>query len=665
MRIRLLFTAIVVACALTAGVNVLRPARASAVTGSDWSAGRIMDDGIFFNPHTMDVPTIQAFLNAKIPVCDSNGDLPYPGYANRRAYSAANGVSTPFICLKDYSQNTPTMAANAYCSGTFSGGNKSAAQIIRDVSIACSINPQVLLVLLQKEQGLVTDDWPWPIQYTKATGFSCPDTAPCDPAYAGFFYQVYYAARQFQRYAKEPNSFNYRAGQNNFISYQANNPGCGGTTVYIQNQATAGLYNYTPYQPNQAALNNLYGTGDGCSAYGNRNFWRMFSDWFGPTHGLDYSWQFAGMQFSTGSSNVMGGSQVTINVVAKNTGTQSWSSSNFPVRLATFAPSNHASALYDSSWLNNARPATVSPAIVLPGEHANFTFVANVPNISGTYFERFNLVAEGSKWFPDIDFGITLNVTQAQYKWQMVSQSSTNGFRLTPGQTSQWTLNVKNTGNVTWNHNTHPVRLATWAPSYRTSVFYDSSWPSTTRAANLQDADGLVAPGETASFVFNVRAPTTPGFYVERFNIVSEGKAWFDDPWVEFNTDVGNFYTWQMVSQSSSTGSFILAPGSTAVITLTARNTGNVTWNNSSTPARLATWAPSYRTSAFYDSSWPNQFRAATLTQATVAPGGTGTFVFTVRAPATPGFYVERFNLVAEGAKWFDDPWMEFNFRVQ
>ena len=36
-----------------------------------------------------------------------------------------------------------------------------------------------------------------------------------------------------------------------------------------------------PYRPNAAALANLYGTGDACSAYGNRNFWRYFNDWFG------------------------------------------------------------------------------------------------------------------------------------------------------------------------------------------------------------------------------------------------------------------------------------------------------------------------------------------------------------------------------------------------
>ncbi|MGA1827654.1 MAG: hypothetical protein WAZ28_05330, partial [Microbacterium sp.] len=55
--------------------------------------------------------------------------------------------------------------------------------------------------------------------------------------------------------------------------------------VYVQNQATANLYYYTPYQPNAAAIRAGYGEGDGCSSYGNRNFFQYFSDWFGATQG--------------------------------------------------------------------------------------------------------------------------------------------------------------------------------------------------------------------------------------------------------------------------------------------------------------------------------------------------------------------------------------------
>lgn len=63
--------------------------------------------------------------------------------------------------------------------------------------------------------------------------------------------------------------------------YHPDSDRCGGASVTIASAATAALYYYTPYQPNAAALANLYGTGDSCSSYGNRNFWRMYSDWFG------------------------------------------------------------------------------------------------------------------------------------------------------------------------------------------------------------------------------------------------------------------------------------------------------------------------------------------------------------------------------------------------
>lgn len=273
---------------ISLSTTVLAPKAVSALSGSDFNAGRIIDDVIFFSP-SLSPDEIQVFLNSKVPVCDTNGTKPYNGGPQTRAeWAAANGKpQPPYICLKDYKQDVPATAADAYCSGAIAAGTaKSAAQIIYDVGKACEINPKVLIVLLQKEQSLVTDDWPWPVQYQKATGYGCPDTAPCDEQYYGFFNQVYNAARQSQRYGKQPERFNYRAGMTSFIGYNPN-ASCGGSNVNISNRATAALYNYTPYQPNQAALNNLYGTGDSCSAYGNRNFWRMFNDWFGSTYADD------------------------------------------------------------------------------------------------------------------------------------------------------------------------------------------------------------------------------------------------------------------------------------------------------------------------------------------------------------------------------------------
>lgn len=220
----------------------------SAANGANFSAGRIVDDAVFTNTGTMSITDIQLFLNSKVPNCQ-------PG----------------FTCLKNYVEN-----------------GKSSAQIIWEQSNYYGINPQVILVTLQKENGLITDTYPYDWQYRTAMGFACPDGGSCDPAYYGFTNQVGQGARHFKNYFdNNPNWFiPYTPGQST-IKWHPNG-GCGTSSVYIENKATAALYSYTPYRPNQAALNNLYGLGDGCSSYGNRNFWRDFTDWFGSTYSSEY-----------------------------------------------------------------------------------------------------------------------------------------------------------------------------------------------------------------------------------------------------------------------------------------------------------------------------------------------------------------------------------------
>jgi len=252
-----------------------------ALSGSDWRAGRIMDDSVFYNKSSMSVDQIQEFLNSKVPTCDTNGTQIYSGSQTRAQYSTSQGYPPPYTCLKDYKEN-PTTHENNLSGNPVPAGAQSAATIIWNAAQQYNINPQVLIVLLQKEQGLVLDSWPWTIQFRSATGYSCPDGGSCDSQYYGFYNQVTSAAWQFRRYATFPNNYNYIAGHNNTIKWFPNST-CGSSTVFIENTATAGLYDYTPYQPNAAALSDLNGSGDACSSHGNRNFWRDFTRWFGST----------------------------------------------------------------------------------------------------------------------------------------------------------------------------------------------------------------------------------------------------------------------------------------------------------------------------------------------------------------------------------------------
>ncbi len=232
---------------------------AAAVTG--FNPGNIITDSLFYDGAAMTAAEIQGFLDAKIGAC-SNGkclNVLSAGISSRAAVT---------------SQTT----GNLICSA-IQGGTMKVSELIYRVQVACGISAKVILTTLQKEQGLTTSKAPSDWNLKAAMGASCPDTAPCDPAFAGVGPQILKGTQQLKTYkaakfAKQPGV--------HYIAWSPNSS-CGGTNVSIQNYATAALYNYTPYQPNSAALAAGFGLGDGCSAYGNRNFYNYFTQWFGST----------------------------------------------------------------------------------------------------------------------------------------------------------------------------------------------------------------------------------------------------------------------------------------------------------------------------------------------------------------------------------------------
>ncbi|WP_022881718.1 hypothetical protein [Gryllotalpicola ginsengisoli] len=182
-------------------------------------------------------------------------------------------------CLAFYHQATRTVAADGNCSAYQGEADETAAQIVYKVAHACGISPRVLLVLVQKEQSLITR--PSAYGYQRATGYACPDTAPCDAKYFGFFNQLYKAAWQFREYGDASDGWRYHVGRVR-IAYSPD-ASCGASVVDIENQATANLYNYTPYQPDAQTRENPSGPGTRCSAYGNLNFFRLYNAWFGDS----------------------------------------------------------------------------------------------------------------------------------------------------------------------------------------------------------------------------------------------------------------------------------------------------------------------------------------------------------------------------------------------
>ena len=230
---------------------------------ADFDPGLIVSDDGFYNAHAMTERQIDDFL---------------------RDLDCRPRDTAP--CVAVYRQNTvdqPAGGGAGHCEPYEGARAEPAARIIKKVSLACGISPRVLLVLMQKEQSLLTR--PSVPGYERATGYGCPDTADCDTKYFGFFNQLYNAAWQFRQYTEEPERA-FKIG-NVDVGYHPD-AACGASRVAIENQATANLYNYTPYQPNAEALADPDADGDACSSWGNFNFWRLWNRWFGDPTSVRY-----------------------------------------------------------------------------------------------------------------------------------------------------------------------------------------------------------------------------------------------------------------------------------------------------------------------------------------------------------------------------------------
>lgn len=408
----------------------------SAISPSEWRAGNIIDDVVFTNKSDLSVAQIQSFLDSKVPQCDTNGAYgPYydrngTRWNTRADYGRAVGSPPPYTCLKEYWEVPKTAPGNYIPASNYGGaprpeGSKSAAEIIWQAAQDFDISPRVLLVTLQKESGLVTDDWPFKNQLTYAMGAHCPDTGPggsanCDPNYSGFSFQIRESADLFRSYLDNMQQSwwtNKRPYQNNYIGYDVETS-CGGSNVYMENKATTALYVYTPYQPNQAALNAGYKAAEPCGAYGNRNFWLYFHDWFGSTRSAyPYAWSYVTQSAYTDSARtrqftsvptVKPGETLYLQLKAKNTGFQTWQKST--MRLGTSRPMDVPSQFATGSWITGARATSLLEETVMPGQIGTFNFDMKMPSSTGSYKQYFNLLVEGREWLNDPGLHYAVNV---------------------------------------------------------------------------------------------------------------------------------------------------------------------------------------------------------------------------------------------------------------
>ncbi|TMG54023.1 MAG: hypothetical protein E6H84_09795 [Chloroflexi bacterium] len=119
------------------------------------------------------------------------------------------------------------------------------------------------------------------------------------------------------------------------------------------------------------------------------------------------------------------------------------------------------------------------------------------------------------------------------------------------------------------------------------------------------------------------------------------------------STDSGLHSAW-----TSQTAVPMLQPAATSPITLMFRNTGTKTWTKGVVGSQVALGVAGDSTaySAMgMNGGWPSPNRVAVQNEPSVAPGGTASFTFVVRAPLSAGTVKLPLRPVIDGVTWLED----------
>lgn len=223
--------------------------RAQVSVDPAFNPNNIIADRDMMDYNSMSLSDIQNFLQSKGSFLTNYATLDSNGQIKSAAEIIYNATHNNYDCDGVLLSTNPTLnEKNLNCQHI------------------TTISPKVILVLLQKEQGLIEKTSPEPRNLDWATGYGCPDNWVCNPYYKGFGKQVNSAALQFLAYMNNPNYYGFQANR----TYQIHNtpkPYCENSnrtmTVTPQNRATAALYDYTPHVFN-----------------GNYNFYKLWRRYF-------------------------------------------------------------------------------------------------------------------------------------------------------------------------------------------------------------------------------------------------------------------------------------------------------------------------------------------------------------------------------------------------
>ena len=298
----------------------------------------------------------------------------------------------------------------------------------------------------------------------------------------------------------------------------------------------------------------------------------------------------------------------------KNIGTATWDSKTYLVANADYS----ADLIVDLNKDSSKSIAYLDETSVAPGNTGTFTIKLN-SNIQGGFvsFDITPLFNGYKKTSNYINLPVYVEAPDLSYE---VVDIDVGSSRIETGHEVAVSIKIKNNGNITWrNDGDYPLYLG--VPDGEESELIGGF--DKTKYGLMNEAE--VAPGETATFDFNIEGPTASGYYTSYFTPVFgdvvEADATDDSYFEILAYDKSNKA--EFVSKSDKTE---FEPGEKEEVWIQLENIGYQTWTDDNLTVGFVKQV-GITVSNYY------------LSESSVEPGETGKIKFTISAPGEEGDY--------------------------
>jgi len=256
----------------------------------------------------------------------------------------------------------------------------------------------------------------------------------------------------------------------------------------------------------------------------------------------------------------------------KNTGTKSWDNNTWMHVALNNNPRARVVPLIDDKPFV---AADMMERSVAPGSTGTFELEVEAGYFDGDYNFEISPVVNGRYKVSRASVFVNFHVNKPTLDYELVSANLPSGT-VFQGQDITASVDLKNTGNVTWrNYGDNQITLGTAGPQDRITRFIERD-ENARRLGYLYESE--IKPGQVGHFVMNLQVPTfRTGAFSEGFSPVIEYVGWMKDKGLKFQVNVVVPQHLARIIKVNNVNS--LLPGETAKIDLQLENRGDLAWN--------------------------------------------------------------------------------------